>query len=63
MKEKMALVFLHVASVLLLTLAASVVASFHVMSGTEALLGVVAGSYAFEKVKELVSKLPGLKKE
>jgi len=62
LKEVMPKVFVNGASLLLIGLAASIAANIPGLESSGIMLGVVGGAYGFEKVKSLVSKLPGLKK-
>lgn len=61
LKKVMPKVFVNVASILLLGLAVVALVHIPVLAGTELLLGLLAGAYGFDKTKQLVSKLPGLK--
>jgi len=60
-KQIMPKVFVNVASLLLIGLAASLLALIPALKGAELMFGIVGAAYGFEKVKELVGKLPGLK--
>jgi len=62
LKVVMPRVFIVGASLMLIGIAASIVASISIFEGSGVLLGVVGGAFGYEKVKELISKLPGLKK-
>ena len=63
LKQVMPVVFINVASLLLLGLVVVAVASLPFLKGSELILGVIAGAYGFDRVKALVSKLPGLNQE
>lgn len=61
MKEKGKIVFINAASIMSIAMVAAVISQVPFLKGTELMLGVVLTAFGFEKVKSLVSKLPGLK--
>jgi len=63
LKEVMPMVFVNVASVLVIGLAAALVAQLPFLRGSEVILGVVGGAFGFERMKAQISKLPGVKKK
>ncbi len=54
-------VFIHGGALLLTALVATLLAHIPVLNGAGLMIGVVGGAYGTVKLRELISKLPGVK--
>ena len=61
LKVIMPKVFVELSTLLLLTLAVSLLAEISILEQHGILLGVIAGSLGYSKLKSKISQLPGLR--